>query len=84
MRVCTICSRKGDATVCWLIATQTEPSRAEPSRAWAWAWGLAIVDGIAQRWQLPLQLDWNDAQQTPGRKGLLAQLQLPAVFTSKI
>jgi two-component system OmpR family sensor kinase len=33
--------------------------------------GLAIVAGIAQRWALPLRLDWNDAQQ---QQGLLVEL----------
>jgi two-component system OmpR family sensor kinase len=57
------------------LATQAEPGS---------GLGLAIVAGIAQRWALPLQLDWNDAQQAPGRQGLLVQLQLPAIFASKI
>lgn len=33
--------------------------------------GLAIVAGIAQRWALPLRLDWNDAQH---QQGLLVEL----------
>lgn len=33
--------------------------------------GLAIVAGIAQRWALPLRLDWSDAQQ---QQGLLVEL----------